>query len=94
LIGRERDWVHRIPLLVLANNNRSYFNDEQHQEAGAPRVKPLGQEANTVFRSDPRHWHTYSDWSAVCASLKWQPALLYGACLRRERHPDGWTVHQ
>jgi thiamine pyrophosphate-dependent acetolactate synthase large subunit-like protein len=23
---------HRIPLLVLINNNRSYFNDELHQE--------------------------------------------------------------
>ena len=23
---------HRIPLLVLVNNNRSYFNDELHQE--------------------------------------------------------------
>ena len=23
---------HRIPLLILINNNRSYFNDELHQE--------------------------------------------------------------
>ena len=23
---------HRIPLLILVNNNRSYFNDELHQE--------------------------------------------------------------
>jgi thiamine pyrophosphate-dependent acetolactate synthase large subunit-like protein len=28
---------HRIPLLVLVNNNRSYFNDELHQEAVARR---------------------------------------------------------
>ncbi len=26
---------HRIPLLVLINNNRSYFNDELHQEGVA-----------------------------------------------------------
>jgi thiamine pyrophosphate-dependent acetolactate synthase large subunit-like protein len=26
---------HRIPLLVLVNNNRSYFNDELHQETVA-----------------------------------------------------------
>jgi thiamine pyrophosphate-dependent acetolactate synthase large subunit-like protein len=26
---------HRIPLLVLLNNNRSYFNDELHQETVA-----------------------------------------------------------
>ena len=25
---------HRIPLLILINNNRSYFNDELHQENG------------------------------------------------------------
>ncbi len=28
---------HRIPLLVLVNNNRSYFNDELHQETVARR---------------------------------------------------------
>ena len=28
---------HRIPLLVLINNNRSYFNDELHQETVARR---------------------------------------------------------
>jgi thiamine pyrophosphate-dependent acetolactate synthase large subunit-like protein len=28
---------HRIPLLVLLNNNRSYFNDELHQETMAVR---------------------------------------------------------
>jgi thiamine pyrophosphate-dependent acetolactate synthase large subunit-like protein len=28
---------HRIPLLVLINNNRSYFNDELHQETIAVR---------------------------------------------------------
>jgi thiamine pyrophosphate-dependent acetolactate synthase large subunit-like protein len=28
---------HRIPLLVLLNNNRSYFNDELHQETIAVR---------------------------------------------------------
>jgi thiamine pyrophosphate-dependent acetolactate synthase large subunit-like protein len=28
---------HRIPLLVLINNNRSYFNDELHQETMARR---------------------------------------------------------
>src|SRR5262249_42129177 len=28
---------HRIPLLILVNNNRSYFNDELHQEAVARR---------------------------------------------------------
>jgi thiamine pyrophosphate-dependent acetolactate synthase large subunit-like protein len=33
---------HRIPLLVLINNNRSYFNDELHQETVA-RVR--GREA-------------------------------------------------
>src|SRR5436309_5022327 len=26
---------HRIPLLLLVNNNRSYFNDELHQETVA-----------------------------------------------------------
>ncbi len=26
---------HRIPLLILINNNRSYFNDELHQESVA-----------------------------------------------------------
>ena len=26
---------HRIPLLVLINNNRSYFNDELHQDGVA-----------------------------------------------------------
>jgi thiamine pyrophosphate-dependent acetolactate synthase large subunit-like protein len=26
---------HRVPLLVLINNNRSYFNDELHQETVA-----------------------------------------------------------
>ena len=26
---------HRIPLLVLVNNNRSYFNDELHQDTVA-----------------------------------------------------------
>ena len=26
---------HRIPLLVLINNNRSYFNDELHQDTVA-----------------------------------------------------------
>ena len=28
---------HRIPLLILVNNNRSYFNDELHQETVAAR---------------------------------------------------------
>ncbi|MEA2996324.1 MAG: hypothetical protein QOG74_1873, partial [Alphaproteobacteria bacterium] len=28
---------HRIPLLILINNNRSYFNDELHQETVAKR---------------------------------------------------------
>jgi thiamine pyrophosphate-dependent acetolactate synthase large subunit-like protein len=28
---------HRIPLLILVNNNRSYFNDELHQETVAKR---------------------------------------------------------
>jgi thiamine pyrophosphate-dependent acetolactate synthase large subunit-like protein len=26
---------HRIPLLILVNNNRSYYNDELHQESVA-----------------------------------------------------------
>jgi thiamine pyrophosphate-dependent acetolactate synthase large subunit-like protein len=34
---------HRIPLLVLVNNNRSYFNDELHQETVARR---RGRNAN------------------------------------------------
>jgi thiamine pyrophosphate-dependent acetolactate synthase large subunit-like protein len=34
---------HRIPLLVLINNNRSYFNDELHQETVARRRnRPVG----------------------------------------------------
>ena len=33
---------HRIPLLVLVNNNRSYFNDELHQETVA---RTRGREA-------------------------------------------------
>jgi thiamine pyrophosphate-dependent acetolactate synthase large subunit-like protein len=28
---------HRIPLMILINNNRSYFNDELHQETVARR---------------------------------------------------------
>jgi thiamine pyrophosphate-dependent acetolactate synthase large subunit-like protein len=28
---------HRIPLLIVVNNNRSYFNDELHQETVARR---------------------------------------------------------
>ena len=28
---------HRIPMLILVNNNRSYFNDERHQESVARR---------------------------------------------------------
>jgi len=40
IMGGHALWTavrHRIPLLVLVNNNRSYFNDEQHQEAVARR---------------------------------------------------------
>jgi thiamine pyrophosphate-dependent acetolactate synthase large subunit-like protein len=36
---------HRIPLLVLINNNRSYFNDELHQETVA---RTRGREARTA----------------------------------------------
>ncbi len=35
---------HRIPLLVLINNNRSYFNDELHQDDVARDARPRGQE--------------------------------------------------
>jgi thiamine pyrophosphate-dependent acetolactate synthase large subunit-like protein len=40
LMGGHALWTaarHRIPLLVLINNNRSYFNDELHQETVARR---------------------------------------------------------
>jgi thiamine pyrophosphate-dependent acetolactate synthase large subunit-like protein len=40
LMGSSALWSavrHRIPLLVLINNNRSYFNDELHQETMARR---------------------------------------------------------
>jgi thiamine pyrophosphate-dependent acetolactate synthase large subunit-like protein len=40
IMGGHALWTavrHRIPLLVLINNNRSYFNDELHQEAVARR---------------------------------------------------------
>lgn len=40
LMGVHALWTavrHRIPLLVLINNNRSYFNDELHQETVAVR---------------------------------------------------------
>lgn len=40
LMGGSALWTavrHRIPLLVLINNNRSYFNDELHQETVARR---------------------------------------------------------
>src|SRR5262249_8366550 len=34
---------HKIPLLVLINNNQSYFNDELHQETVAKRRnRPVG----------------------------------------------------
>ena len=35
---------HRIPLLVLINNNRSYFNDELHQDNGGEHARPRGEE--------------------------------------------------
>jgi thiamine pyrophosphate-dependent acetolactate synthase large subunit-like protein len=40
IMGNTALWTavrHRIPLLVLINNNRSYFNDELHQETMARR---------------------------------------------------------
>ncbi len=40
IMGGHALWTavrHRIPLLVLVNNNRSYFNDELHQESVARR---------------------------------------------------------
>jgi thiamine pyrophosphate-dependent acetolactate synthase large subunit-like protein len=40
IMGNTAIWTavrHRIPLLVLINNNRSYFNDELHQETMARR---------------------------------------------------------
>jgi thiamine pyrophosphate-dependent acetolactate synthase large subunit-like protein len=40
IMGGHALWTavhHRIPMLVLVNNNRSYFNDELHQEAVARR---------------------------------------------------------
>ena len=40
IMGGHALWTavrHRIPLLVLINNNRSYFNDEMHQESVARR---------------------------------------------------------
>jgi thiamine pyrophosphate-dependent acetolactate synthase large subunit-like protein len=40
IMGGHALWTavrHRIPLLVLINNNRSYFNDELHQESIARR---------------------------------------------------------
>lgn len=40
LMGGQALWTavrHRIPLLLLINNNRSYFNDELHQETVARR---------------------------------------------------------
>jgi thiamine pyrophosphate-dependent acetolactate synthase large subunit-like protein len=40
VMGVQALWTavhHRIPLLILVNNNRSYFNDELHQESVARR---------------------------------------------------------
>jgi thiamine pyrophosphate-dependent acetolactate synthase large subunit-like protein len=40
IMGASALWTavrHRIPLLILINNNRSYFNDELHQETVANR---------------------------------------------------------
>jgi thiamine pyrophosphate-dependent acetolactate synthase large subunit-like protein len=40
IMGVQALWTavhHRIPLLILVNNNRSYFNDELHQESVARR---------------------------------------------------------
>jgi len=40
LMGGQAIWTavrHRIPLLLIINNNRSYFNDELHQETVARR---------------------------------------------------------
>lgn len=40
VMGANALWTavhHRIPLLILINNNRSYFNDELHQESVARR---------------------------------------------------------
>ena len=45
---------HRIPLLVLINNNRSYFNDELHQETIAVRRnRPAGNRWIGQRMSDP-----------------------------------------
>jgi thiamine pyrophosphate-dependent acetolactate synthase large subunit-like protein len=45
---------HRIPLLVLVNNNRSYFNDELHQENVArQRGRPLENRWIGLRLSDP-----------------------------------------
>ncbi|HEX2256596.1 MAG TPA: thiamine pyrophosphate-dependent enzyme [Afifellaceae bacterium] len=52
VMGVQALWTavhHQIPLLVLVNNNRSYFNDELHQESVArrrgrePRNRWIGQ---------------------------------------------------
>jgi thiamine pyrophosphate-dependent acetolactate synthase large subunit-like protein len=45
---------HRIPLLVLLNNNRSYFNDELHQESVARRRgRPLENRWIGQVMTDP-----------------------------------------
>ncbi len=52
IMGAHALWTavrHRIPLLILINNNRSYFNDELHQETVAhtrgrePKNRWIGQ---------------------------------------------------
>lgn len=45
---------HRIPLLVLVNNNRSYYNDELHQETVArQRSRPVGNRWIGLRIDDP-----------------------------------------
>jgi len=51
---------HRIPLLILIDNNRSYFNDELHQDNVArrrgrePRTAGLACAWKTRCRTSPR----------------------------------------
>jgi len=55
---------HRIPLLVLINNNRSYFNDELHQENVA---KTRGREVKNRWIG-PAHGRPGAEHRQACRS--------------------------
>lgn len=57
MMGGHAVWTavkHKIPLLVLINNNQSYFNDELHQETVAKRRnRPVGNRWIGLAMSEP-----------------------------------------